>query len=98
MYPSPWKIRPISLDIPMIHFSLSGFFIRCRYFRECLVLGNMNVFTLPGFTVRLPFAWSITAQSSPDGRTRGAGLLVVEVGVFFGCHMVCHEFLSLEAT
>ena len=41
----------------------------------------MTVFATPGCNVRLLVAWSITAQSSPAGRTRGAGLMGAEVRV-----------------
>ena len=71
----------ISFCIPLLHFSLLGIFIRLRDSWDLPVLGQMPTFYLPGFKVSLPFACLITTQSSPAGRTRGAGFLGAEVGV-----------------
>ena len=76
---SPWKRRTISLDMPLIHFSFFGAFIRCRYSWAFPVFGQMTVFSLPGCKVRFPVAWSITTHSFPDERTSGDVLLSSEV-------------------
>ena len=41
----------------------------------------MTTFIMTGCRVRFTVAWLITAQSYPDGRMRGNGLLYKEVGV-----------------
>ena len=77
MYPSPWKSRQISFDTPLLHLSLSGPLMRCRYYWAFSVFGKMTVVALPGSKASSPITWSITAQYSPVGRTRGAGLIGV---------------------
>ena len=81
MYRSLLKRCPISLGMPLLNFSFWGTFIRCRYYWDFIVWGQMTVFALPGCKVRLSVAWLITALSSPSGRTKGAGLLGAEVEV-----------------
>ena len=56
IYPSPWKRRPISLDMPFLHFNFSGPFIRFRYSWAFPVLGQITVFALTGCNIRSPFA------------------------------------------
>ena len=75
----PWERCPILLDIPLLHFSLLGTFLRCRYSWALPVLGHMTAFNITGCRVRLPFVCSITAQYSPSGRTGGADLMGVAV-------------------
>ena len=81
MFPSTWKMRPISLDMLLLHFSLLGTFIRWRCSWAFPVLEYMTAFTLPGCKVRLAVAWSITVQLSPDRWMRGAGFMGEEVRV-----------------
>ena len=85
MYPNPWEIRPISFDVPFLHLSFFNPLMRCQYYWTFLVLGQMNALSLPGFNVRSPVTWSMTAQSSPTGRMRGAVLLGLAGGllIFF---------------
>ena len=54
----------------------------CRYSWDFPILGKMTVFAIPGFRVRSPVDWSITAQASPSGHMRGSGLFCKEVGTF----------------
>ena len=75
MSPIPWKNRPISFETPFLHLSSSETLMRCQYSCVFSVLGQMTALALPGCNVRLTVTWSMTAQSSPTGRTRGAGLL-----------------------
>ena len=42
LYPIPWKIRPISFDIRLLHLSFSGPMMRCRYYWDFPVLGQMT--------------------------------------------------------
>ena len=44
--------------------------------------GADDAFTIPGCMLRLTVSWSVTAQSSPVWRKRGAGMLGASVGVF----------------
>ena len=81
MSPIPWKIHLISFEMPLLHFSLSGTLIRFRYSWAFPVSGQMNALALPGYNVSLLVNWLITVQSSPAGRTRGTGLIGVEVGL-----------------
>ena len=81
MSPSPWKNRPISLDMRLIHFNVSVTFSRFWYSWTFPVSGQMTAFSIPGCKVRLTFAWSINDQYSPAGRTEGAELLCEDVGV-----------------
>ena len=55
--------------------------MRCQYYWAFPVLGHMNALALPGSKVGSPVTWLMTSHSSPARRTRGAGLLVMEVGV-----------------
>ena len=82
MSPSLWKSCPISFDMPLLHFSFLGPLVRYWYSWAFPVSGQMTEISLPGCNGMLPVTWSMTVQSSPDGRTRGDGLLVVEGGVF----------------
>ena len=77
----PWKNRPISFEMSFIYLNFSGPLIRCRYSCAFIVSGNMTALSLPGCNVRLTVTWSMTAQSSPAGLMRGAGLLGLEGGV-----------------
>ena len=72
----------ISFNMHLLHFILSGPFIRCRYSWGFAVSGQMNAFSLLGCKVSFLVAWSITAQPSPYGLTRGSGFLGAEVGFF----------------
>ena len=81
MSPSPWKICPISFDMPLLYLSFSGPLIRCRYYWAFPISGQMTALTLPGSKVSSLVTWLMTDQSSPAVRTRGSGLLGVEVGV-----------------
>ena len=40
----PWKRRPISFEIFLVHFGLSGPFIRCLYSWGFLVSGHITAF------------------------------------------------------
>ena len=42
LYPIPWKIRPISFDIRLLHLSFSGPMMRCRYYWDFPVMGQMT--------------------------------------------------------
>ena len=57
IFPSTWKRRPISLGMNLLHFSLSGIFIRCKYSWVFPVSGQMNTFTITVCKVRLAVAW-----------------------------------------
>ena len=70
----------ILLDMPLIHFSLSGPFMRCQYSWALTVLGQMTMFAILGCRVSSSVDWSITAQSYLSGRMRGSGFLGAEVG------------------
>ena len=78
MYPIPWKSSPISFDMPFLHLSSSGPLMRCQYFCAFPISGQITELALHGFNVRFPVTWLMTAQSYPNGRTRGAGLLGLE--------------------
>ena len=77
----PWKIHPLPFDTPLLHLSLLGTLIRCRYYWDFSVSRQMTVLYLPGSKVISPVTWSMDAQSSSTGSTRGSGLIGVEVGV-----------------
>ena len=81
MSPIPWKRRLISLDTPLIHFSLLGPFMRFRYYWAFTVLRHITALTMPGFRLRVMFALSITAQYSLYGRMRVDSLLGTVAGV-----------------
>ena len=55
--------------------------MRCQYSWAFPVSGQMTALAPPGCNVRFTVTWSMTAYSSPSGRTRGAGLLGLEGGV-----------------
>ena len=81
MPPSTQKSRPVSFDTPLLHFSLSGTLIRLRFYWAFTVSGQMTGLAFLGSKESSTVTWSITSQSSPSGRTRGAGLIGVEIGV-----------------
>ena len=55
--------------------------MRCRYSCVFPVSGKITASALPGCNARLTVTWLMTTQSSPAGRTRGAGLIGLEGGV-----------------
>ena len=77
----PLKRRKISLDMPLLYLSLLSPFIKYRYSCDLPVPGQMTEFVMPRCRVRLSVAWSINAQSSPDGRIMGSILMGAEVGI-----------------
>ena len=79
--PITWKRHPLFLETSLLYLSLLGTFTRFRNYWVLTVLGQMTAFTITGCRVRSPVSWSINAQSSPYGRTRGAGLMDAEVRV-----------------
>ena len=81
MSPSPLESSPISFDMPLLHFILSGTLIRCQYSLEFPGSGHVIALAFPGSKVILLVTWSIMAHYSPSVRTRGNGLLGVEVRV-----------------
>ena len=81
MSPIPWKKRLILLYTHFTNLSLLGPFTRCQYYWDFPASGKINMYTIPGFRVRSPISWSITAHYSPAGSTRGAGLLRLAVGI-----------------
>ena len=52
-----WKRRTISLKTPLLHLSLSGTFMRLRYSCDFHVSGQMTVFIMTSWRVRLPVYW-----------------------------------------
>ena len=81
MSPIPWKSFTISFDMHFTHLIFSGPLMSCRYSWSFHILGPVTALALPGCNVRFPFTWLMTAQSSPAGRTSGAGLLSLAGGV-----------------
>ena len=79
--PMPCKKFTILLDLLFLHFSLSGPFMEYHYSCAFPVLWQMTSLIMPDWRVRFPFAWSITAHSSPAGIMMVAVLLGAEVGV-----------------
>ena len=82
MSPTPWKIRTVFLDIPLLYFSLLGIFVKFRCSLVLPVSGQMTALNMSDCRVIFPVFWSITAQSSPYRPTRGSGLMSAAVGVF----------------
>ena len=76
-----WKRRPVLLGMPLIHFILLGTLTRCHYSWDFSVLGHTTALKITGCRVRLSFCWSITAQFSLAGLTRGVGFMGAAVGV-----------------
>ena len=77
MYLIPWKIRPISFDMPLLYLSFSGPLMSCWYSCSFPVPVYMTALALPGCNVRLPVTWLMTSHSSPAGLTRVSGLIGV---------------------
>ena len=48
MSPIPWKIFPISFDMPFLNLSYSGPLMRYRYYCAFSVSGQMSALSLPG--------------------------------------------------
>ena len=57
MYPSPWKSCLVSFDIPLLHLIFSGPLIRCCYSWAFIILVHMNLLSLPGSKLSLPYIW-----------------------------------------
>ena len=55
--------------------------MRCQYYWAFPVSGQMTALALPGCNIRLRVTWSMTAQTSPAGCTRGADLLGMTGGL-----------------
>ena len=75
-----WKRRPISFDIDLAHFSLSGTFMSFLYYWTFPVSGNITALIWACCTVNLPMLVSLIAQSYSvwmiiTGEGAGAGIL-----------------------
>ena len=61
----PWKRRPISFPNALVHFGLSGPFIRCLYYWGFPISGNITAFIRHGCIVTSPVVLLVCAQYSP---------------------------------
>ena len=50
----PWKRRPISFPNALVHFGLSGPFIRCLYSWSFPISGHITALIRPGWIVTSP--------------------------------------------
>ena len=67
--------------MPLLHLGFSGPLMRCQYYWAFTIPGQITALVLPGCNVRLTVTWSMAAQYSPAGSTRGPGLLGLAGGV-----------------
>ena len=77
IYLITWNRNPISFAIELVHFGLSGPFIRCLCYWGFPVYGKMTAFICPGWIEPYPVVLLLCAQSSPV-------LCIVYAGTDFG--------------